>query len=1316
MNEITLFCRALEIKDAAVRSDFVAQACGDDTNLLERITDLVESNEKAGPFMTPPIEKTSKLFNLEGKTRQFGEYEIEKEIGSGGMGVVFQARHLSLNRTVALKMIAPSRFQGQTRVDRFIREAELIASLDHPNVVPVYDFGQLDSQFYFTMKLIEGTDLNQIKTDYLKKPQQAAELIRKIAIAVHYAHQRGIIHRDLKPENILIDREGQPLVSDFGLAKREGDNSLSFAGLAGTPNFMSPEQVQADGSVTTSTDLFSLGAIFYTLLTGQPPFEGETTVQTLRNVVESEPVSPRKRNSKVDLDLETICLKCLQKNAEQRYTSANELAEDLRRALNHEPIAARPVTQLGKAKRWVRRHPAATTIASIIVVSLISVSFLLNSVLNANGTIGDQLDRQRLSLAQSEIQADNWVRAQQFLAMVEPDQRGWEWKHLYQLTQQTNVMAWATFDKGVNAMDLSDDGQQLLVTTDGETVLLHANSLRTIKKFDFGSRRLDLDPSGQQWVAAGTVTGSDDNQSREMASLRLRKLSSGEELFSKRFENQLILQIKAFDRNAYAVVWNASSKEKMIYGFDQTGKQLFSVLLDDSIPPHRFDGPEINVVRLPNSEPWLIYGDACIDAQTGQSLESIFPTDLACLQKCRKTLGVEDDDRMFHGRLDWRYSRDGLTRTKAYGGPGDVCDPNLWIESCFNGERIQTLGGSGDLVDLALSDDGHWLAVARKTMNLDGRDATALEQGGIAAFVTVVPELTNKRLPYTTPIDIFDTRNGKLLTQVYGFPRDDVGNMAFSSDRTKLYTSGGGLAFEQTEEDSEWRHGIVICWDISQPPQSRRINTQQKQIRSLSVNRDASQLAISAGHGSAQIWSLENGQLLHDLAMPAGSLRDREFIPQIEFGANESVFWTSQENIYAGDLGEATLDIFPNWQLYNKVYLEGLGSRRLGNGFDEKFLMTPLGDGDRILYTSLIDQGLTLFDTRDGSKTTLTESNIVVDTLGLTLPAGPFFMPYPGRNRGLRYHQPKWLPIAEIEQDSPAEKAGFQVGDEILSINGRPVAGGKTGSWENPLELNDAMWDYTKKGDEPRTFKFVVKRGQEELAITVQPRLPGDNQASSAQRFNEIPRSMIVSPQETYIALVYSGRHKPGRKNISRLELYDLDSGSKVFTFEHDPGSRGSGSYRYDGIADVAFSADGQKIYVATNHTQAAVLSSKVKSEVHVLDLRGNELKRWPLNQQDGIMPNSDVRAIAVNDTCQRIATGYASGTIMLWDLEDDSLRCELTDHRQGITDLLFTRDGKTLVSSSSDEVRIWASEGLTWWPAKPQGSDAREASEPSRE
>lgn len=207
---------------------------------------------------------------------------------------------------------------------------------------------------------------------------------------------------------------------------------------------------------------------------------------------------------------------------------------------------------------------------------------------------------------------------------------------------------------------------------------------------------------------------------------------------------------------------------------------------------------------------------------------------------------------------------------------------------------------------------------------------------------------------------------------------------------------------------------------------------------------------------------------------------------------------------------------------------------------------------------------------------------------------------------------------------------------------------------------------------------------------------------------------MIVSPQQTHVALVYSGRTHGSDKNW--LELYELDSGSKVFTFKHDLGSAGSGSYRAAGIADVAFSADGQKIYVATNHTQAGILSSKAKSAIHVLDLRGNELKRWPLNQLGGILSNSSVKAIAINETYRRLATGHRNGTIILWDLDEEAPSCELTDHRRGITDLLFTTDGKTLVSSSSSEVRIWASEGLSWWPAKPKQSESPETSEPSSE
>jgi hypothetical protein len=284
-----------------------------------------------------------------------------EEIARGGMGVVYRARQVSANRSVALKLILAGQFASGDAVRRFRAEAEAAANLDHPNILPIYEVGEHDGQPFYSMKLVEGGNLGDRVPGLVYRPREGAALLARLARAVHFAHQRGILHRDLKPANVLVDADGTPYITDFGLVKRlEGDSGVTQPGIVvGTPSYMPPEQARADRQITTAADVYSLGAILFESIAGRPPFRGATAADTILQLQEKEPDHPRAINPKADCDLSAVALKCLQKRPEHRYESAASLADDLERWLNGEPTRARPPSLARQVGRWLARNAAA---------------------------------------------------------------------------------------------------------------------------------------------------------------------------------------------------------------------------------------------------------------------------------------------------------------------------------------------------------------------------------------------------------------------------------------------------------------------------------------------------------------------------------------------------------------------------------------------------------------------------------------------------------------------------------------------------------------------------------------------------------------------------------------------------------------------------------------------------------------------------------------------------------------------------------------------------------------------------------------------
>ena len=392
--------------------------------------------------------------SAEGLPRRFGDYELLERIARGGMGVVYRARQLSLKRIVALKMILSGDLATRQMILRFRAEAEAAANLHHPNIVAIYETGEVGGQHYFSMEHVGGADLGRIVAGGPLPARPAARYLEKVAQAVEYAHRQGVLHRDLKPSNVLIDENDEPRVTDFGLVKKfSADSNLTVSGqLLGSPNFMPPEQASAKrGKVGRHSDVYGLGALLYDLLTGRPPFQAATLEETLQQVFEQEPVSPRALDPSVPRDLETICLKCLEKEPARRYPTAQAVAEELRRFLCGEPIHARRVSAPERLWRWCRRNPSLAALGASVNVLLIALAVGSVTVANRERVAAERfrglaetkrvlLYASELKAAQQAIEEGNMSNAVSFLnrhvpaiGQKEEDLREFTWRYLNHL-------------------------------------------------------------------------------------------------------------------------------------------------------------------------------------------------------------------------------------------------------------------------------------------------------------------------------------------------------------------------------------------------------------------------------------------------------------------------------------------------------------------------------------------------------------------------------------------------------------------------------------------------------------------------------------------------------------------------------------------------------------------------------------------------------------------------------------------------------------------------------------------------------------------
>jgi WD40 repeat protein len=811
------------------------------------------------------------------RVRYFGDYEIVREIARGGMGVVFEARQVSLNRIVALKMILAGQLANETDVKRFYSEAEAAANLDHPGIVPIFEVGQHEGQHYFSMGYVEGQSLSHRLANGPLPPREAAELMVKVAEAIEFAHQRGLIHRDLKPANILLDKKGNPRVTDFGLAKRlETDSGLTGSGqIMGTPSYMPPEQADGKrGEVGPPSDVYALGATLYATLTGRPPFQAATPMDTILQVIGDEPVPPRRLNPAVDRDLETICLKAMAKEPARRYATAGDLAADLRRFLAGEPIRARSVGSFEKGWRWCRRRPVIAGLTATAVVAVVGgltgTSLGLRAALEATNVAEQRLYDARMNLVQRYWDDYNGELFQQGLAEQLPaqqggiDRRGFEWFYWHRKHSSGHV-ALGGNTSPINCVAFSPDGRRIASATLNGTKLWDIGTRQIVRNLDAGesTHSVAFSPDGRR-VASGRRDGKvrvwDAATGLESRSFELRyhELRYRAPVQSVEFspDGQRIAAIARFgpsgDERAVEV-WDVATGQIIRalegrYGpnasvaFSPDGNALACGSIEPGVKVWDTEtGQEIRTLKVPSGEVRSVAfspdGRKLASAHSGGA---VIVWDAATGQKTLTLQGHTASVSCV------RFSRDGQRLASASAdGTAKVWDATTGLEI------LALRGHTGSVNGVAFSPDGRTLASAGNDGMVQVWDATTRQEPFSIkwdyALTSVAFSPDGQRLASASEdgtARVWDAATGLEILAVRGH-RGSANDVAFSPDGRTLASAG-----------NDW---MVKVWDAATGQKTRDLAGHTEFVTRVAFSPDGRWLASGGDDGAVKIWDSATG-------------------------------------------------------------------------------------------------------------------------------------------------------------------------------------------------------------------------------------------------------------------------------------------------------------------------------------------------------------------------------------------------------------------------------------------------------------------------
>jgi WD40 repeat protein len=788
------------------------------------------------------------------RLRYFGDYEIRRELGRGGMGVVYEARQISLNRPVALKMIRAGVLADDAELRRFQNEADAVAALDHPGIVTIYEVGEHDGQSYFSMKLVPGESLAARLDRYRDDPRAAARLVAEAAEAVHHAHLRGILHRDLKPANILVDEQGQPHVTDFGLAKKvEGDSELTQSGaILGTPAYMAPEQASGRrGAATTSSDVYGLGAILYALLTGRSPFGGGSAVETLDAVRTQPPEPPTRLNPRLSRDLEVVCMKCLDKAPARRYTSARALAEDLRCYLAGEPITARPVGSVQRAWMWCRRNKGIAALGALLVASLMAgTAFSLAFAFRANqaaGLASREADRAGKEATRANDQAEaarrqrDWSERLRYIAEINLAQRDWEAGNAALARRRLADLA----SKQPGGLDLRGwEWYYLDAAFQPELRVLRGNlpdAFNTVAFAPDGGRLASGD-------IAGTVRIWDAATGRELATLRGPQSEVGSVAFAPDGRT-----LASGYGDGTARLWDTA-----------TWRGLATL--------HAQEGPVWTVAYAPDGRTLVSGGnDGMVlwDAAAGRELA---------------TLGAPQGEV-----LTVAFAPDGRTLASSGGGPtrrsrrsdGTV---QLWnlASRCLT---VTLRGHHGSVYSVAFAPDGRSLAsggsdgTVRIWDRASGRETRAFQgHQGAARSVAFAPDGTGLASGGADgTVRIWGLATDRETVALHG-QEGEVWTVRFAPDGRTLASGGSD--------------GSVRLWDTTSRPETRTFQGHRGAARSVAFAPDGRWLASAGEDKTVRIWDTTSAREMNTLRGHQGELSTVAFASDGRTLASGGYDWT----------------------------------------------------------------------------------------------------------------------------------------------------------------------------------------------------------------------------------------------------------------------------------------------------------------------------------------------------------------------------------------------------------------------------------------